>query len=82
MSTPAYPIEVAFPDISMHECSGTGIPYLHSFDSGVPGAHVMINALTHGNEVCGAIAVDALLRGEIAAASRASYARLREGCSL
>ncbi|SDR61984.1 M14 family metallopeptidase [Paraburkholderia tuberum] len=65
MSTPAYPIEVAFPDISMHERSGTGIPYLHTFDSGVPGAHVMINALTHGNEVCGAIVVDALLRAKL-----------------
>jgi predicted deacylase len=65
MNTPAYPIEVAFPDISMHERSETGIPYLHTFDSGVPGAHVMINALTHGNEVCGAIVVDALLRAKL-----------------
>ncbi|MEW9586317.1 M14 family metallopeptidase [Paraburkholderia sp. DGU8] len=65
MNTPAYPIEVAFPDISMHERSETGIAYLHTFDSGVPGAHVMINALTHGNEVCGAIVVDALLRAKL-----------------
>jgi predicted deacylase len=35
---------------------------VHTFDSGQPGPHVMINALTHGNEVCGAIVVDALLR--------------------
>jgi predicted deacylase len=60
MST--YPIEVAFPDIAAHERSETGIPYVHTFDSGAPGPHVMINALTHGNEVCGAIVVDALLR--------------------
>ncbi|HKT98514.1 MAG TPA: succinylglutamate desuccinylase/aspartoacylase family protein [Paraburkholderia sp.] len=57
-----YPIEIAFPDIAVHERSATGIPYVHTFDSGVAGAHVMINALTHGNEVCGAIVVDALLR--------------------
>jgi predicted deacylase len=63
MST--YPIEVAFPDIAVHECSGTGIPYVHTFDSGVTGPHVMINALTHGNEVCGAIVVDALLRAPL-----------------
>jgi len=56
-----YPIEVTFPDISGHRSGNTGIPYVHSFDSGVPGPHVMINALTHGNEVCGAIVVDALL---------------------
>ena len=58
----SYPIEVAFPDIAVHERSETGIPYVHTFDSGVPGPRVMINALTHGNEVCGAIVVDALLR--------------------
>ncbi|MEM5310755.1 M14 family metallopeptidase [Paraburkholderia sp. JHI869] len=63
MST--YPIEVAFPDIAAHERSETGIPYVHTFDSGVPGPHVMINALTHGNEVCGAIVVDALLRARL-----------------
>ncbi|RDJ98869.1 succinylglutamate desuccinylase/aspartoacylase domain-containing protein [Paraburkholderia lacunae] len=62
MSTAAYPIEVEFPDISAHEHSSSGIAYVHTFDSGVPGAHVMINALTHGNEVCGAIVVDELLR--------------------
>ncbi|CAN7355538.1 M14 family metallopeptidase [Caballeronia sp. 15711] len=64
MSTPTenYPIEVTFPDISVHAKSESGIPYVHTFDSGVPGPHVMINALTHGNEVCGAIVVDALLR--------------------
>ncbi|ABE36616.1 succinylglutamate desuccinylase / Aspartoacylase family protein [Paraburkholderia xenovorans LB400] len=58
----AYPIEVEFPDISAHAAGNTGIAYVHTFDSGVPGPHVMINALTHGNEVCGAIAVDGLLK--------------------
>jgi predicted deacylase len=60
-SLPEYPIEVAFPDIRPHAGGNTGIPYVHSFDSGVPGPHVMLNALTHGNEVCGAIAVAELL---------------------
>lgn len=62
MSMETYPIEVEFPDISAHEQSPSGIAYVHTFDSGVPGPHVMINALTHGNEVCGAIVVDDLLR--------------------
>ncbi|SIT46888.1 hypothetical protein BN2475_700038 [Paraburkholderia ribeironis] len=61
----AYPIELAFPDIAAHELSETGIAYVHTFDSGVAGLHVMINALTHGNEVCGAIVVDALLRAKL-----------------
>lgn len=66
MSTaPHYPIEVEFPDISAHAASDTGVAYVHHFDSGVPGPHVMINALTHGNEVCGAIVVDALLRRQL-----------------
>jgi len=62
MSMDAYPIEVDFPDISAHAQGNTGIAYVHTFDSGQAGPHVMINALTHGNEVCGAIVVDALLR--------------------
>ncbi len=65
MNAHTYPVELVFPDISVHECSDTGVPYVHTFDSGVAGPHVMINALTHGNEVCGAIVVDALLRAEL-----------------
>ncbi|SDD12591.1 Succinylglutamate desuccinylase / Aspartoacylase family protein [Cupriavidus sp. YR651] len=57
----AYPVEVGFPDIRPHAEGNTGIAYVHTFDSGLPGPHVMINALTHGNEVCGAIAVSGLL---------------------
>lgn len=57
----AYPIDVHFPDIAVHAPGNTGIPFVHTFDSGVAGPHVMINALTHGNEVCGAIIVDELL---------------------
>lgn len=58
---PAYPIEVPFPDISCWEKSNSGIDYIHTFDSGVPGRHVMVMALVHGNEVSGAIALDMLL---------------------
>ena len=60
-SLPEYPIEVSFPDIRPYADGNTGIPYVFTFDSGVPGPHVMINALTHGNEVCGAVAVKGLL---------------------
>lgn len=62
MTHDAYPIEIDFPDICAHAASNTGVDYVHSFDSGLAGPHVMVNALTHGNEVCGAIVVDALLR--------------------
>jgi len=63
-STPAfeaYPVEVEFPDIRPYAAGNAGIPYVYTFDSGVPGPHVMVNALTHGNEVCGAITVAGLL---------------------
>ena len=65
MSTDAKPsiaVELAAPDIAPHRHSATGTDYVHSFDSGVPGPHVLVNALTHGNEICGAIVVDRLLR--------------------
>lgn len=57
----AYPVEVEFPDIRPYAEGNCGIPYVFTFDSGVDGPHVMVNALTHGNEVCGAIAVKGLL---------------------
>jgi len=58
---PARPIELVAPDISRHRDGNTGVPYVFSFDSGVAGPHVMVQALTHGNEICGAIALDWLL---------------------
>lgn len=61
IKTGEYPIEVGFPDITPYAAGNTGVAYVHTFDSGVPGPHVMVNALTHGNEVCGAITVKGLL---------------------
>ncbi len=55
------PIEVAFPDIARWRAGNTGIPYVWRFESGQAGADVTIQALTHGNEVCGAICADWLL---------------------
>jgi predicted deacylase len=63
MNLERYPIEVDFPNLNAYAAGNTGIPYVYTFDSGVPGSHTMINALTHGNEVCGAIAVKAMLDG-------------------
>ncbi len=57
-----YAIELVAPDIAPYAAGNTGIPYVTSFDSGRPGPHVLVNALTHGNELCGAIVLDRLLR--------------------
>ncbi|HUP28566.1 MAG TPA: M14 family metallopeptidase [Usitatibacter sp.] len=62
---PTVPIELTAPDIAPHRQSATGTDYVHSFDSGKPGPHVLVNALTHGNEICGAIVVDRLLREKV-----------------
>lgn len=56
------PIEVGFPDLERWSAGNVGIPYVWRFASGVPGPRVTLQALTHGNEVCGAIALDWLLR--------------------
>ena len=54
-------IEIEFPDLRRWADGNTGIPYVHTFASSNPGPHVVVQALTHGNEVCGAIALDWLL---------------------
>jgi predicted deacylase len=56
------PVELSPPDIAPWRAGNTGIDYVHALDSGRPGPTVMVQALTHGNEFCGAIALDWLLR--------------------
>lgn len=60
-----YPIELTPPDLSGYRVGNTGVPYVNRFDSGRPGPHVLVTALVHGNELCGAIAVDFLLRNSV-----------------
>jgi len=59
---PDLPIEVAFPDITRWSAGNTGTAYVWRYTAPHPGPHVTVQALTHGNEVCGAIALDWLLR--------------------
>ena len=59
-STPA--VDVALPDIARWAGGNSGIPYVWRFEGANAEPRVMIQALTHGNEVCGAIALDWLLR--------------------
>ena len=62
---PAITVELRAPDIERHRRGDSGTEFVHTFASGKPGPHVMVNALTHGNEICGAIVVDRLLREEV-----------------
>jgi predicted deacylase len=81
---PQAPIELQAPDIGRWKDGGTGVDWVHAFDSCRPGPTVMVQALTHGNEICGAIALDWLLaqrfrpqagRLTLAFANVAAYAR-------
>lgn len=58
---PAPTLEVLPRDLSAYRSGNTGVDYVHRFDSGRPGPHVLINALTHGNEFCGMVAACHLL---------------------
>ena len=53
--------EVLPRDLSAYRQGNVGIDYVHRFESGRPGPHVLINALTHGNEICGMVAATHLL---------------------
>lgn len=58
-------IEVRFPDIERWSSGNAGIPYVWTFEAARAGPHALVQALTHGNEVCGAIALDWALRNAI-----------------
>ena len=61
MSNISAAFEVLPRDLSAYRKGNTGVDYVHRFDSGKPGPHVLVNALTHGNEFCGMAAAVNLL---------------------
>nr|WP_315480213.1 succinylglutamate desuccinylase/aspartoacylase family protein [uncultured Rhodoferax sp.] len=66
MSTaPALAFALPAPGISAWRAGNTGTEGVWHFDSGVPGRHVMVSALVHGNEVCGAWALAGLLEADV-----------------
>lgn len=60
-----YPVELQLPDIGAYRTGNAGVEFVHRFTSDAPGPHVGITAIVHGNEPCGAIALDWLLRNDI-----------------
>lgn len=58
----AYPVELHRPNIEPYRSGNSDIEFVSTFDSGKPGPHALLSALTHGNEICGAIALDTLLQ--------------------
>lgn len=61
MDQAAATFEVLPRDLSPYRQGNVGIDYVHRFASGRPGPHVLVNALTHGNEFCGMVAATHLL---------------------
>jgi predicted deacylase len=60
-----YRIEIQPPDIARYRKGNTGVDYVHVLDSGKPGPNVMVQALTHGNEFSGAIALNYLFEQQV-----------------
>ncbi len=65
MSNGDYPVELEAPDISPYQKGNIGVEYVVTFDSKTSGPHVMVSAVVHGNELCGAIVLDFLLRNDV-----------------
>lgn len=61
----AHTFDLPCPDISMWRQGNTGTEGVWHFDSGQPGRHVLISALIHGNELCGAWALKGLLEAGV-----------------
>ena len=61
MSKALPPLELLPRDLSAYRAGNVGIDHVHRFESGQPGPHVLVNALTHGNEFCGMVAACHLL---------------------
>lgn len=59
---PDFKVRLALPDVAPWMHGNTGIRGITTVDSGQTGPHVALMALTHGNELAGAIVLDRLLR--------------------
>ncbi len=62
---PQFEVRLQAPDIARWQAGNIGIPGFASFGAAAPGPHVVVLALTHGNEIAGAIVLDRLLAAGI-----------------
>ncbi len=60
-----YPVDLSPPDIERYREGNTDIEFVTTFDSGRPGPRVLVTAITHGNEIGGAIALDMLMCAQV-----------------
>lgn len=62
---PDFDVRITPPDLAPWIPGNIGIPGFSTFKGPEPGPHVAVLAITHGNEIAGAIVLDRLLRQEI-----------------
>jgi predicted deacylase len=62
---PQFEVRLSVPDLDPWLQGNTGVPGFTTRDSGRPGPHLALVALTHGNEIAGAIVLDRLLRSSL-----------------
>lgn len=58
---PRFDVDLVAPDLGPWRAGNTGVPGFTSFTAAAPGPHVALLALTHGNEIAGAIVLDRLM---------------------
>jgi len=63
---PPFEVHLAAPDIRRWVEGNTGIPGFTTHSAHRSGPHVLVLALSHGNEIAGAVALDRLLAAELA----------------
>ena len=64
-AAPTLNFELPKPELGPWRAGNTGVEGVWRFDAGRPGRHVMISALIHGNELCGAWALKGLLEAGV-----------------
>ena len=62
---PRFEVRLVPPALAEWRSGNCGVPGFHHFETGRAGPHVLVTALMHGNEIAGAIVLDALLRARL-----------------
>ncbi len=62
---PDFDVQIIPPNLAPWLAGNIGVPAFASFKGPEPGPHVAIVALTHGNEIAGAVVLDRLLREQV-----------------
>ena len=62
---PRFEVRLVPPELGEWRAGNCGVPGFHHFETGRAGPHVLVTALMHGNEIAGAIVLDALLRARL-----------------